>query len=97
MIIPAITITEDSPKKSILVRDIWIEIWWKAPMEGSVLSFLKAEWKVSDTDSAHWASSLKKIDASYQVSAQLAKQFQERRFLEIDQAETRIAYGSHVC
>ena len=27
-------------------------------MEGSVLSFLKAEWKVSDTGSAHWASSL---------------------------------------
>jgi hypothetical protein len=26
-------------------------------MEGSVLSFLKAEWKVSDTCSAHWASS----------------------------------------
>jgi hypothetical protein len=26
-------------------------------MEGSVLSFLKAEWKVSDTGSAHWASS----------------------------------------
>jgi hypothetical protein len=25
--------------------------------EGSVLSFLKAEWKVSDTGSAHWASS----------------------------------------
>ena len=25
------------------------------PMEGSVLSFLKAEWKVSDTDSAHGA------------------------------------------
>jgi hypothetical protein len=33
------------------------EIWWEAPMEGSVLSFLKAEWKVSDTGSAHWASS----------------------------------------
>jgi hypothetical protein len=29
-------------------------------MEGSVLSFLKAEWKVSDTCSAHWASSLLK-------------------------------------
>jgi hypothetical protein len=28
------------------------------PMEGSVLSFLNAEWKVSDTGSAHWASSL---------------------------------------
>ena len=27
-------------------------------MGGSVLSFLKAEWKVSDTGSAHWASSL---------------------------------------
>jgi hypothetical protein len=26
-------------------------------MEGSVLSFLKSEWKVSDTGSAHWASS----------------------------------------
>jgi hypothetical protein len=26
-------------------------------MEGSVLSFLKAEWKVSDTGSTHWASS----------------------------------------
>ena len=26
-------------------------------MEGSVLSFLKAEWKVSDAGSAHWASS----------------------------------------
>ena len=27
-------------------------------MEGSVIRFLKAEWKVSDTGSAHWASSL---------------------------------------
>jgi hypothetical protein len=27
-------------------------------MEGSMLSFLKAEWKASDTGSAHWASSL---------------------------------------
>jgi hypothetical protein len=26
-------------------------------MEGSVLSFLKVEWKMSDTGSAHWASS----------------------------------------
>jgi hypothetical protein len=26
-------------------------------MEGFVLSFLKAKWKVSDTGSAHWASS----------------------------------------
>jgi hypothetical protein len=27
----------------------WTDIWWEAPMEGSVLSFLKAEWKVSDS------------------------------------------------
>ena len=37
------------------------------------------------------------IDASYQVSVQLGKQFQGRRFLEIDQSETKIACGSHVC
>jgi hypothetical protein len=37
------------------------------------------------------------IDASYQVSIQLAKKFQGRRFLEIDQSDTRIACGSHVC
>jgi hypothetical protein len=36
------------------------------------------------------------IDASYQVSVQLAKKFQGRRFLEIDQSETRIACGGHV-
>ena len=35
----------------------WTELWLEAPMEGSVLSLLKAEWKVSDTGSAHWASS----------------------------------------
>jgi hypothetical protein len=37
------------------------------------------------------------IDASYQVSVHLAKQFQRRRFLEIDQSETRIACGGHAC
>ena len=36
------------------------------------------------------------IDASYQVSVHLAKQFQ-RRFLKIGQSETRIVYGGHVC
>jgi hypothetical protein len=37
------------------------------------------------------------IDASYHVSGHLAKLFQSRRFLEIDQSETRIACGGHVC
>jgi hypothetical protein len=36
------------------------------------------------------------IDASYHVSVHLPKLFQSRRFLEIDQSETRIACGSHV-
>jgi hypothetical protein len=33
-------------------------------MEGSVLSFLKAEWKVSDTGLADWASSLQFVFAN---------------------------------
>jgi hypothetical protein len=37
------------------------------------------------------------IDASYHVSIHLAKWFQRRTFLEIDQSETRIACGGHVC
>jgi hypothetical protein len=37
------------------------------------------------------------IDASYQVSVNFAKWFQRRRFLEINQPETKIAYGSHMC
>ena len=37
------------------------------------------------------------IYVSYKVLVHLAKQFQRRRFLEIDQSETRIAYGGHVC
>jgi hypothetical protein len=36
------------------------------------------------------------IDASYQVSVHLAKWFQRRRFLEINQSETRTACGGHV-
>jgi hypothetical protein len=36
------------------------------------------------------------IDASYQVSVQLAKWFQRGRFFKIGQSETRIACGGHV-
>jgi hypothetical protein len=36
------------------------------------------------------------IDASYQVSDRLAKRFQRRRFLEIDQSEIRIACGNEM-
>jgi hypothetical protein len=37
------------------------------------------------------------IDAAYQDSDHLAKQFQRRRILKISQSETRIACGGHVC
>jgi hypothetical protein len=37
------------------------------------------------------------IDASYQVSDHLDKRFQRRRFLEINQSETWIVCGGHVC
>jgi hypothetical protein len=37
------------------------------------------------------------IDAAYQVSVHLAKRFRGEYFLEIDQSETRIACGDHVC
>ena len=36
------------------------------------------------------------IGASHQVSIHLAKHLQRRRFLEIDQSETRMACGGHV-
>ena len=37
------------------------------------------------------------IDASYQLSVHLAKEFQRRRFFKIGQSETRIACVGHVC
>jgi hypothetical protein len=37
------------------------------------------------------------IEASYQISVHLAMLFQRRTFLKIDQSETRIACGGHVC
>ena len=35
-------------------------------------------------------------DVSYQIQIHLAKRFRED-YLEINQSETRIAYGEHVC
>jgi len=37
------------------------------------------------------------IDGSCQVSVHLAKRFQNRIFLEINQSEKRIACDGHVC
>jgi hypothetical protein len=65
--------------------------------------FLKLEAQWAEPVSLTFHSALRKliarpsIGASHQVSVHLAMQFQRRRFLEIDQPETRIAYDSHVC
>jgi hypothetical protein len=56
----AILVSDWSISKNLLFWNClakWTETWWEAPMEVSLLSFLKAEWKVSNTGSAHWASS----------------------------------------
>jgi hypothetical protein len=48
------------------------------------------------TNMATTGNSCSSKEASYQVSIHFTKQFQ-RSFLEINQSETRIACGGHVC
>jgi hypothetical protein len=68
-----------------------------------VLCSLKIEAQWSEPMSFTFHSALMKLNtepsigASHQMLVHLAKQLQRRIFLGIDQPETRIAKGSHVC
>ena len=61
-----------------------VEVQWTEPVSLTLHSALR---KLNTEPS---------VGASHQMSVHLAKHFQ-RRFLEIDQPEPKIACGGHVC
>jgi hypothetical protein len=76
------------PPQAILVSDWLIFIFFSN----------EAVWPMKPNLAASiYGKSSVAIAASHQVSVHLAKRFQRRRFLEIDQLEAIIACGSHIC
>jgi hypothetical protein len=72
------------------------KIFWKSANQKQELPMATMFGSGSGRNEHFFLIDWPSIDASYQVSVHLVKRFQ-RRFLEIDQPETRIASGGHIC
>ena len=72
-------------------------LWWPCLLMDREESSNQTQRLLTDQDEMSNLYRGPPKDASYQVSVHLAKRFQRRRFLEIDQSETRIAATGNSC